>query len=129
MSGKPTRVALPLGRFHLRQRDSRAPIPVMPPQLRHSHKPKRLKTSQPFVWFASAFAGSCNNDLEELASRARVHSRINLHKQDGSRVATKRHEHLQGLQQGNKGQTYCSYEERNPSTTAARGTGRDNNTH
>ena len=81
--------------------------------------------SQLFAWFTSASAGSRNNDLEELASRARVHSRINLRKQDGLRIATKRREHLQGLQQGNKGQTYCSYEERNPSTTVARGAGHD----
>ena len=32
---------------------------------------------------------SCNNDLEELASHARIHSRIDPHKQDGSRVVTK----------------------------------------
>ena len=44
------------------------------------------------------FAGSRNNDLEELALRARIHSRIDLRKQDGSRVITKRREHLQGLQ-------------------------------
>ena len=37
----------------------------------------------------SAFAGSRDNDLEELASRARVHSRLNPRKQDSSRVATK----------------------------------------
>ena len=44
------------------------------------------------------FVGSRNNDLEELASRARIHSRIDLRKQDGSRVVTKRCKHLQGLQ-------------------------------
>ena len=73
----------------LQQHDSRASAPATPPQLRRSRKPKRLKTSQPFARLMSAFAGSHNNNLEELASRARVHSRIDLHKQDGSRIITK----------------------------------------
>ena len=82
----------------LQQRDSRVLAPVMPPQLRRSRNLKRLKASQPFAWFASAFVDSRDNNLEELASRARVHSRLNLRKQDSLRIATKRREHLQGLQ-------------------------------
>ena len=67
MSGKPTRVTLPLGRSYLKQRNSRSLAPATPPQLRRSRKPKRLKTSQPFTWFVSVFVDSRNINLEELA--------------------------------------------------------------
>ena len=97
-SGKPTCATLPLGRFHPRQRDSRASTPATRlASARSSNtsptasltQTRTLKASRPFAWFVSASVGSRSNDLEELASRARVHPRLTLRKQDSSRAATK----------------------------------------
>ena len=63
--------------------------------------------------------------LKNSLGVARVHPRIDPRKQDGSRVVSKDASIHKDYSRASKGRTYCSYEERNPSTTAVRGTGRD----
>ena len=53
---------------YFKQRDLQTLAPMTSSQQRCSCKPKHLKMSQSLTWLVSAFADSCDNDLEKLAS-------------------------------------------------------------
>ena len=96
-----------------------------PLKQRCSREPKRSKTSQssrgscPLLWTVAT------TTLKNSLGVARVHPRIDPRKPDGSRVVSKDASIHKDYSRASKGRTYRSYEERNPSTTVARGTGRD----